>query len=209
MRILACADIHGRRRVIDHVIYAIKEYDPEVIVVAGDITHFGTGEEVKEILDEIPGEVLAVPGNCDPREAVEWIEKSKAKSLHKKMVEIGGIRFFGIGGSNVTPFRTMFELGEREFEESLSGAREIDVLVTHVPPYGILDEPRRGLHTGSKAVRKFVFEEKPILHIFGHIHEARGVEREEGITFVNATCGHLAPPMIIEISGKEVKIVKA
>ncbi len=209
MRILACADIHGRRRVLDHIIYSIEEYRPEITVIAGDITHFGTGPEVAEILNEIPGKVLAVPGNCDPKDSVEWISRSKAKSLHGELVEIGGLKFFGIGGSNVTPFRTMFELSEGEFERHLSGARGIDVLVTHVPPYGILDEPRKGLHTGSRAVRDFVLKEKPILHIFGHIHEARGVEREEGIVFVNATCGHLAPPMILEISGREVKILKA
>jgi Icc-related predicted phosphoesterase len=63
---------------------------------------------------------------------------------------------------------------------------DVDILITHTPPYGILDQVidesvgfengyRR--HAGSKYLFnlfKYVF--RPKLHVFGHIHEAYGQE---------------------------------
>ena len=74
----------------------------------------------------------------------------------------------------------------------------IDILVTHMPPYGILDHygtPHtnqdgrvfpQGAHFGSRALRKFVNKAKPKLHVFGHIHEGHGLEIINDTTFVNA-----------------------
>ncbi|KAF3934475.1 hypothetical protein ABW19_dt0202890 [Dactylella cylindrospora] len=60
----------------------------------------------------------------------------------------------------------------------------IDVLVTHGPPYGHLDGSTMGVgkglaaqHTGCEALREAVWRSRPKLHVFGHIHEARGAER--------------------------------
>lgn len=52
----------------------------------------------------------------------------------------------------------------------------IDVLVTHTPPLGLLDQSLLGLivggsHVGSAALRRRVEEIRPQFHIFGHIHE--------------------------------------
>lgn len=65
---------------------------------------------------------------------------------------------------------------------------DIDILITHSPPYGILDkairhdcfsmsEPPIQLyeHAGSKSLYSFLkYVERPKLHVFGHIHEAYG-----------------------------------
>jgi Icc-related predicted phosphoesterase len=47
-------------------------------------------------------------------------------------------------------------------------------LVTHGPPYGILDKTDGGKHGGSEFLLKEVLRIKPKLHLFGHIHEGRG-----------------------------------
>lgn len=61
---------------------------------------------------------------------------------------------------------------------------DIDILITHAPPYGILDgipiEDGSEFHAGSKSLRKRLFEIKPRLNIFGHIHE-------KGYRFVEIT----------------------
>ena len=50
-----------------------------------------------------------------------------------------------------------------------------DVLVTHGPPYMILDRTLEGNFTGCQQLREAIEERvKPRLHIFGHIHEAYG-----------------------------------
>jgi Icc-related predicted phosphoesterase len=52
---------------------------------------------------------------------------------------------------------------------------DIDILITHSPPYGILDgipiEDGSEFHTGSQSLQKRLFEIRPRLNIFGHIHE--------------------------------------
>ena len=68
----------------------------------------------------------------------------------------------------------------------------IDILVTHSPPAGILDQTERKYRVGSTALREQLLRIKPRLHVFGHIHEAHGQDREEwgnkdgSTTYVNA-----------------------
>ena len=65
--------------------------------------------------------------------------------------------------------------------------RDIDVLITHSPPFGILDKTLRQ-RTGCKELLKTVREIKPLAHIFGHIHECGGKKlTKEEILFINAS----------------------
>ena len=49
-----------------------------------------------------------------------------------------------------------------------------DVLITHGPPYSILDRLLEGDLTGCQQLRDAVARVRPRLHIFGHIHEGYG-----------------------------------
>lgn len=51
---------------------------------------------------------------------------------------------------------------------------DIDILITHGPPYGMLDQNSHGECCGSKTLRSALDRVKPMLHIFGHIHEKGG-----------------------------------
>lgn len=51
---------------------------------------------------------------------------------------------------------------------------EIDVLLTHTPPFGFCDRTRGGNHTGCSELLAVVQENiKPKIHAFGHIHEGK------------------------------------
>lgn len=63
---------------------------------------------------------------------------------------------------------------------------DTDILITHSPPQGILDKTSRKNRVGSKSLLKRVNEIKPLLHIFGHIHEGYGIEKIDKTLFVNA-----------------------
>ena len=70
---------------------------------------------------------------------------------------------------------------------------DTDILISHGPPYGILDKIVRGRHVGCDKLLVRSKEIQPRMHVWGHIHEDRGVkiedaspERPVGTVFVNA-----------------------
>jgi len=53
-------------------------------------------------------------------------------------------------------------------------AHDTDIVITHGPPYGILDRNLEGNCCGCDAFRTEIEKVKPKLVFFGHIHESRG-----------------------------------
>lgn len=86
---------------------------------------------------------------------------------------------------------------------------DTDVLITHGPPYGVLDFVRnnrkRGLEfVGCEQLMFRVEHLKPLLHVFGHIHDAYGVSKGKDTLYVNAsTCNDryvpLHAPIVIDL----------
>ena len=71
---------------------------------------------------------------------------------------------------------------------------DVDILITHEAPYGILDQidysegDSSAMSVGSRALIYHSRMRQPKLHIFGHIHESYGMDNEsEEIIFVNAS----------------------
>lgn len=80
----------------------------------------------------------------------------------------------------------------------------LDILITHGPPYGVLDVTPRGDLAGCEELRKKVDEVLPRVHIFGHIHHGYGILDKGPVKFVNAsTCDEeyfpSNPPIIFDI----------
>lgn len=67
---------------------------------------------------------------------------------------------------------------------------ETDLLITHGPPFGVLDLCDSGDRAGCPDLLNTVKERvKPRLHVFGHIHETYGTFSDGHTLFVNAsTC---------------------
>lgn len=67
---------------------------------------------------------------------------------------------------------------------------QIDVLVTHCPPFWILDEARENARYGAASILRWheskAAEERPKLHVFGHCHESYGFIRDDTTLFINA-----------------------
>jgi len=165
MRILACADLHGRPDRIARVRALAAEHAPTVVVLPGDLTDSGTGEEALELLRALPVPVLAVPGNMDGPRAVAEIA-ARGSLAGREPVVVGGISF---GGPHVAAF--------------------CDVLVTHEPPAGTLDLTRSGRRIGTRAVSNLIETVRPRVLTCGHVHEAGGIERVGDTLVVNCTMG--------------------
>ena len=72
-----------------------------------------------------------------------------------------------------------------------------DILLTHMPPYRVLDaDLTSGDPSGCPHLLAKVREIKPIVHVFGHMHEGQGVLHTEETMFVNASvCNYEYQPV--------------
>lgn len=52
---------------------------------------------------------------------------------------------------------------------------DTDILITHGPAFGILDENAYDQGCGSESLKEALVRIKPTLHVFGHIHEQGGL----------------------------------
>ena len=180
MKIIAISDIHDNYSAIKDL---GKEFsDADLIIISGDITHFGKEKDAKKIICEFEQynkKILAVSGNCDKKGVGEYLEE-KDISLHKKIKNIPDLNLTiaGFGGSTTTPVPTPNTCPENDYKKYLE-AVEItpDIFVVHQPPLNtIADIVPGGKHVGSLAVREFIDKKQPALCICGHIHESRGKE---------------------------------
>ncbi|EMD40325.1 hypothetical protein CERSUDRAFT_110922 [Gelatoporia subvermispora B] len=62
----------------------------------------------------------------------------------------------------------------REAEDLISTFPQTDILLTHGPPFHILDKVLTGRHVGCAALSARLPSLRPRLHVFGHIHEDHG-----------------------------------
>lgn len=192
--IVCISDIHTRHRNV-----VIPECD--ILLSAGDYSFSGNPLEISEfhkwLNDQPTKEIVSVQGNHEL-----WVEKNF--DLAKKAAQIAcpRVRFIEEGPllidgiriwcASVTPF---FYNWAYNRQRGLEINRHWDmipddtqVLVTHGPPAGILDQTVRGENVGCEDLRARIQKLPQLkLHVFGHIHHAYGVLRGGGTTFVNAS----------------------
>lgn len=165
MRILTCADQHGRPERIAVVRALVTEHSPDVVLLPGDLTHAGFGNEALTLLRSLPVPVFAVPGNMDAPFAVAEIRRSGGLSGSVPVV-IEGV---SLGGPGVT--------------------EAVDILVVHEPPLGTLDQIPSGRHIGSQRIQDLMVQIRPRVLVCGHAHESPGIERVGDTLVINCTMG--------------------
>jgi len=205
------SDFHGSIKAFREAASRAEDAQANVVVVCGDITHFGSVQEARTLLSPLVNlrlPVLFVPGNCDPPSLV-GVDMEGVRCIHGLCETYGDLMFLGVGGGLISSFRTSFEMMEEEimdvltrgFRQASSGRRLI--LVSHHPPKDTkIDRLYSGKHIGSLSVRRFIEEKKPSIVFCGHVHEARGTDRIGETILVNpgpARHGHYA---LADFNGK-------
>ena len=203
MRVAAISDTHGRQN------WNIPSCD--VFIHAGDITGRGSLQEtavfatkLREHMDspDGPRHAIIVPGNHD--ECFElFTEPTLALFgprvhvlLHASLV-LDGVRFFGSPWT--PPFMQWHFMATEQRLAALYEAMpdEIDVLVTHGQPYGVLDPGWQAAHVGSSALAAAVSARNVQHHAFGHLHAAGGHMVQQGhTTFYNVAACNDAYQMV-------------
>ncbi len=189
LRVVTISDTHALHR-------SIEVPDGDVLIHAGDITRSGDMNEVRDFNDflgELPHpHKIVIAGNHDfcferEPEAAEAL-LTGCTYLRDSSVRVRGLRVYG------SPWQPWFfdwafnlRRGPEIREKWDLIPDDTDILVTHGPPYGILDRTMRGEAAGCRDLLETIVRVKPGLHIFGHIHEGYGRYSDGQTVFVNAS----------------------
>ncbi len=207
MKIVAISDTHSTQGK-----FKLPE-EGDVIIHAGDATGRGSEFETRAFVKWYGGlnykYKVFTPGNHDfyfeefPTEVRKLCKDHGIILLIDEEVIIEGIKIYG---SPQSPwfYDWAFNKARNEAERARYGIELIkhywdmipedtDILVTHGPPYEILDElvtacgNPKGIFVGCQDLLKRIAEVRPDLHIFGHIHCGHGERHIEGVSYYNAS----------------------
>jgi len=194
LRVLAVSDFHGSFEASRQVSFKAKNPKIDVVVISGDITHFGSVQNARELLlplVKLQLPVFFVPGNCDPPTLAE-INLKNVRCIHGSCETYDNVMFAGVGGGPLSPFNTPFEMTEDEITKVLNqGLKQCQpkpwlILVSHTPPKNTkLDAAFSGEHVGSSSVKQYIEDKQPSIVFCGHIHEARGIDSIGNTVIVN------------------------
>ena len=181
------ADLHG---------YFPKLEGGDLLIIAGDLTARDERDQYVEFfkwlyLQKYKRKIL-VAGNHD-----NWLhelykipnEPTDLDYLCNSGTEFEGLSIWGTPHSlifdGVNPRCTAFMGTEKDLKQKYDFIpEEIDILISHTPPFGILDRSIHGELCGSRSLRETMFRVKPRYLVCGHIHECGGKEIDLTTTYV-------------------------
>ena len=141
MRIYAVADIHSKPEHMDTIFSAVDKHRPDLVVAAGDLTHFFNWRTCLSQLDSLSVPVLAIRGNTDlKRINAPMKQAANLTDLNVGPVQIRDFSFVGAEGALLLPFASKICLKEEARLEKLPAMGPETVMVVHPPPRGILDK---------------------------------------------------------------------
>lgn len=188
MKLVLISDTHGKHGQIT----SFPEGD--IFIHAGDFSAHGYPLEIErfsEWLGKLPYKhKIVVAGNRDtyfqryPSVAQELL--TSCIYLQDNTTVIEGIRFYGTPWTN--KFRNWaFMASETALWNKYNRiVKTTDILISHGPPFGIMDQVEKK-NQGSRSLLRRLEQLNLKCHIFGHIHENRGVIRKGGTTFINCS----------------------
>ncbi|MFP3143428.1 MAG: metallophosphoesterase family protein [Caldisphaera sp.] len=169
IKIIHISDIHCNNEMLNK----IKDLNYDILISSGDFECLDSAEIFSNIKNAI-----AVTGNLDDVSIMKHLLK-KGILLDGKIKEINGFRIAGIGGidprTNITSLKNEF----------LKSNLKIDILISHNPPYGILDKTFLKIRAGLRELKELSDIIKPKLYLFGHIHESPGIEELDKTIYIN------------------------
>lgn len=191
MRLVVIGDSHGYH---DH----LEVPDGDVLIHAGDFCSWGTIRDVIRFKTWLVAQPhkhkVVVAGNHDvtfERDPItsRVVLGDACTYLQDQETVIAGVRFYG---SPWQPYFCDWAFNLRRGEPLRAKwdliPLDTDVLITHGPPYGILDlVPYDNEHVGCRELGKRITIVQPKVHIFGHIHEGYGHDRKGGIDYYNVS----------------------
>jgi len=185
------SDLHG---------YCPKLDGGDLLIIAGDLTARDRSSDWENFFlwlskQEYKKKIF-ISGNHD-NQAMSQFDWYDAEYLCDSGTEFEALNIWGSPWSlwfnGINPKCTAFTGSEKDLKKKFDLIPDdIDILITHSPPYGILDKTIRNEHVGSKslAYKIGMMENPPRLWVWGHIHESYGVDfavRGKHVKMINAS----------------------
>ena len=191
MKIIFISDTHGQHDFLD-----LPEGD--MIIHAGDVSSRGTRHEIAQFLAWFKKlgyrYKIFIAGNHDFFFELAEFDDIKVQIpenvvyLNDSGVKVEGLN---IWGSPIQPWFNNWAFNRQRGKEIKEYwdkiPQNLDILITHGPPKGILDMTHRGESVGCEDLYDAILQVEPKVHVFGHIHEAYGKESRNGVQFINAS----------------------
>lgn len=179
----------------DTHMYEVPVPNGDILIHSGDGTFKGTEAELTKLnqwLSSLPHTYkLYVPGNHDWMFELDPVNArlimDSCTVLINEQIEVMGLSIYG------TPDQPQFgawafnRSPELLVESYKQISEELDILVTHCPPYTILDKTERGENVGSPELLNRVLDTKPRYHMYGHIHEDYGTVHTTDTVYMNTS----------------------
>lgn len=212
MRIVAVADTHNFHDDLGRL------PDGDLLIHAGDLCGAGELFELRRAaawLQALPHcYKIVIAGNHDfcferePQESIRALGPG-ITYLQDSEAVVDGVRIWG------SPWQPEFcdwafnlPRGRALAEKWALIPDGIDILVTHGPPHGYGDHCFDGRREGCEDLLLAIRRVRPLLHVFGHIHEDGGVWRDSGFCIANVTTwdGGRGPTVFdLDLSARSVK----
>ena len=170
----------------------------DVLIHCGDFTGRGTLDDTLNFAEFMAAQPfthkIVIAGNHDwcfedkRRKIAEHILKEYGLIyLNDSGIEIDGVKFWG------SPIQPEFcdwafnrERGADIRQHWDKIPTDTDVLITHGPASGILDQCYNGFNAGCEDLLLAIKRIKPRIHASGHIHESYGKKKVGKTLFINA-----------------------
>jgi Icc-related predicted phosphoesterase len=189
MRLVIISDTHN-------LLSRMDVPDGDILIHCGDFCSAGTMPEVEQFRKDFQAlphkHKIVVAGNHDwPFQREQDAARQAFNQftyLEDEGTEVDGLKLYGSPWQPAFG-RWAFNLPRKSAELADKWRRipdDVDVLITHGPPHGILDRVKFGTRVGCEHLRERVDKVQPRVHCFGHIHEAYGQEQHGDTLFVNA-----------------------
>lgn len=202
MKIQIISDTHGKHNEI------IIEDNIDMLIHAGDSTNWyetiPNEQEFHRFLEwflaiDVKHKVL-IAGNHDAwatkKYNTDFVKSKGIIYLEHEYIKIEELKIFG-SPYTCTHGNWHFMKARDKMDKYWEYLKpDIDILITHGPPQGILDLSRNRANVleycGDKALLRHVLRVKPKYHVFGHIHnyedcKNQGIRIYKDITFINAS----------------------
>lgn len=180
MKILHLSDTHSKHGLLQDLPSA------DIIIHSGDLSFAGSEDEVLDFIEwftSLPYQhKIFIAGNHDDSLFGANIEglANNCFYLCNSGITINGVTFYGIP-------MFMEDVLSGDYDKDIEKIpRNTDVLITHQPPYKILDSSA-DINYGSRELLETVSRTQPKYHLFGHIHDAYGVQKNNKTLFINAS----------------------